>query len=148
MNGAAFETGQRLPPNIKNKSKFSKKTTGDKSNHKNTQSRDRYQGSGLSRRGVICRTLDAQCTVWSRLVSLRGSLSTRVFETRTVTRSELFSLLTCIHTTTFTLLSIFSPLEMSSNLGDYFPSTRNILFQLPSASQKRECLNFLMFACG
>ena len=35
-----------------------------------------------------------------------GSLSTRVFETRTVTGSELFSLLTCLHTTTFTLLSI------------------------------------------
>ena len=42
------------------------------------------------------------------------SLSTRVFETRTITGSELFSLLTCPHTTTFTLLSIFSPLETSS----------------------------------
>ena len=39
-----------------------------------------------------------------------GSLRTRVFETRTATGSELFSLLTCPHTTTFTLLSIFSPL--------------------------------------
>ena len=43
-----------------------------------------------------------------------GSLSTRVFETRTVTGNELFSLLTSPHTTTFTLLSIFSPLEMGS----------------------------------
>ena len=43
-----------------------------------------------------------------------GSLSTRVFETRTATGSELFSLLTFPHTTTFTLLSIFSPLEMNS----------------------------------
>ena len=43
-----------------------------------------------------------------------GSLSTRVFETRTATGSELFSLLTCFHTTTFTLLSIFSPLQMIS----------------------------------
>ena len=41
---------------------------------------------------------------------LLGSLSTRVFETQTVTGSELFSVLTCPHTTTFTLLSIFSPL--------------------------------------
>ena len=41
-----------------------------------------------------------------------GSLSTRVFETRTATGSELFSLLTCPHTTIFTFLSIFSPLEM------------------------------------
>ena len=46
--------------------------------------------------------------------TLLGSLSTRVFETRTVTGSELFSLLTCPHTTTFTLLNIFSPLETSS----------------------------------
>ena len=43
---------------------------------------------------------------------LLGSLSMRVFETRTATRSELFSLLTCLHTTTCTLPSIFSPLEM------------------------------------
>ena len=43
-----------------------------------------------------------------------GNLSTRVFETRTATGSELFSLLTCPHTTTFTLPSIFSPLEMNS----------------------------------
>ena len=41
-----------------------------------------------------------------------GSLSTRVFETRTATGSELFSLLTCLHTTAFALPSIFSPLEM------------------------------------
>ena len=38
----------------------------------------------------------------------------RVFETRTVTGSGLFSLLTWPHTNIFTLLSIFSPLEMSS----------------------------------
>ena len=43
-----------------------------------------------------------------------GSLSTRVFETRPATGSELFSLLTCLYKTTFTLLSIFSPLEMIS----------------------------------
>ena len=41
-------------------------------------------------------------------------LTMRVFETRTVTGSELFSLLTCPHTTTFTLLSIFSPLKTSA----------------------------------
>ena len=38
----------------------------------------------------------------------------RIFEVRTETRSQLFSLLTCSHTTTFTLLSIFSPSEISS----------------------------------
>ena len=42
---------------------------------------------------------------------LLGRLSTRVFEKRTATGSELFSILTCFHMTTFTLLSIFSPLE-------------------------------------
>ena len=41
-----------------------------------------------------------------------GSSSTRVFETRTATGSELFSLSTCLHTTPFALPSIFSPLEM------------------------------------
>ena len=43
-----------------------------------------------------------------------GSLSTRVFETRTATGSAPFSLLTCLRTTTFTLLSIFYPSEMIS----------------------------------
>ena len=41
-----------------------------------------------------------------------GSLSTQAFETRTATGSEPFSLLICLHTLTFTLLRIFSPLEM------------------------------------
>ena len=59
------------------------------------------------------------CHDWVAKNSL-GNLSTRVFETRTVAGSELLSLLTCPHTTTFTLLSIFSALEMSSikKLGD------------------------------
>ena len=43
---------------------------------------------------------------------LIGSLSTRVFETRAATGSELFSLLSCLHTTAFALPSIFSPLKM------------------------------------
>ena len=42
------------------------------------------------------------------------TLSRHVFKTRTATGSELISLLSCPHTTTFALLSIFSPLEMSS----------------------------------
>ena len=71
-----------------------------------------------------------------------GSLSTCVFETRTATGSEPFSLLICPQTTTFTLLSIFSPLatrrkKFGRKCG---PSTRNVLFQLPSASQKRAYL--------
>ena len=37
-----------------------------------------------------------------------------VLETWTVTGCELFSLLTCFHTTTVTLLRIVSPLEMIS----------------------------------
>ena len=47
------------------------------------------------------------------VLALKGSLSTHVSETRTATGSELFSLLTCPHTTALTLLSIFSPLVMS-----------------------------------
>ena len=43
-----------------------------------------------------------------------GSLSMRIFETWTATGSGLYSLLTCPYTTTFTLPSIFSPLEMIS----------------------------------
>ena len=39
---------------------------------------------------------------------------THVFETRTATGSKLFSLLTYPQTTTFTMLNIFSPLEISS----------------------------------
>ena len=42
------------------------------------------------------------------------SLSTRVFEVRTANGDELFSLLAGSHTTTFTLLSIFSPSAIGS----------------------------------
>ena len=52
-----------------------------------------------------------------------GSLRNRVFEMRTATGSELFSLLTYAHTTIFTLLSIFSPLDMSNiKLWETMPS--------------------------
>ena len=50
---------------------------------------------------------------FSRVLT-KGSLSTCAFETQTATGREVFSLLTWPHTTTFTLLSIFAPLEMSS----------------------------------
>ena len=75
-------------------------------------------------RNIYMRRLDTNTEKTSFTVNLRtsargayfilGSLSTRVFETRTATGSELSSLLTCPHTTTFTLLSILSPLEMNS----------------------------------
>ena len=70
---------------------------------------------------ILSRSLMRRCLYGllqkanSRLsVITLGSLSTRVFETRTATGSELFSFLTCPYTTTFTLPSIFSPLEMIS----------------------------------
>ena len=66
------------------------------------------------KRGNICVGNNVSATMCPRLPVPLGSLSTRVFETRTATGSELFSLLTCPHTTTFTLLSIFSPLETSN----------------------------------
>ena len=50
----------------------------------------------------------------NRAVRILGSLSRRVFETRTATGSELFFLLNCFHTTTFTLASTLFPLEMIS----------------------------------
>ena len=64
----------------------------------------------------------------------------------TATGSKLFSLLTSFHTTTFTLLSIFSPLEMiSTKTGKHHcPGMWNVLFPLPSASQKRVCLSSLL----
>ena len=72
-----------------------------------------------------------------------------VFEMQMATGSELFSLLTYPHTTTFTLLSIFSPLEMGRRIKhgrQNSPSTRNVLFQLPSGSQKHACLSALLRA--
>ena len=45
--------------------------------------------------------------------AVNRELRMHVFELRTVTRSKLFSFLSCPHTTKFTLLSIFSPLEVS-----------------------------------
>ena len=60
-----------------------------------------------------------------------GSLSTRVFETRTATGSELFSLLSCLHTTAFALLSIFSPLEMLGIKIWETPLSRHAKFRLP-----------------
>ena len=62
-----------------------------------------------------------------------GSLSTRVFETRTATGSELFSLLTCFHATTLTLLSIFSPLELISTKIWETPLSWHAKFSLPVA---------------
>ena len=48
------------------------------------------------------------------VAKILGSLSTRDIETRTATGSDPFPLSTCLHSTTFIALSIFSPLEMIS----------------------------------
>ena len=50
---------------------------------------------------------------WRSLCSL-GRLSTRDFETRTASGSELFSVITRLHTITFIMLSTFSRLGMTS----------------------------------
>ena len=55
---------------------------------------------------IVCLLLDASIQKFD--LTLR-SLSICFFETGTATGSELFSVLTWPHTTTFTLLSIFSP---------------------------------------
>ena len=62
----------------------------------------------------VCNMAESKEKFNRCLSVLLGSLSKRVFKTRTATGSELFSLLACLHTTTFTSLSIFSPLEMIS----------------------------------
>ena len=62
-----------------------------------------------------------------------GSLSTWVFETWTATGSELFSLLTCFHATTFTLPSIFSPLEMITIKIWETPLSWHMKYSLPVA---------------
>ena len=68
-----------------------------------------------------------------RNISILGSLSTRIFKTRTATGSELFSLLTRLHTTTFTLPSIFSPLEIISIKMWETPLSWNAKCSLPVA---------------
>ena len=74
-----------------------------------------------------------------------GSLSMHVFETRTATGSERFSLLTCLHTTAFALPSIFSPLGMLGIKIWKIPLSWHAKCPLPVvvASQKRACLNSL-----
>ena len=62
-----------------------------------------------------------------------GSLRTRVFETRTATASELFSLLTCFHTTTFISLSIFSLLDTLSLKSWERPRSWRARYSLPVA---------------
>ena len=56
-----------------------------------------------------------------------------VFETLTATGSELLSLLTCLHKTTFTLLSIFSPLEIIGIKTGMTPLSWNAKCSLPVA---------------
>ena len=58
--------------------------------------KDKQIPSNISKILVQAWMLCPQCPK-----NIIGSLSTRVFETRTATGSELFSLLTCRHTTTF-----------------------------------------------
>ena len=65
-----------------------------------------------------------------------------VFESRTATGGEVFSILTCLVTITFVLLNIFPPLEMIrlKSGRQYCPGIRNVHFRLPSAAQKRRVL--------
>ena len=73
------------------------------------------------------------CVVRAETANRNNGLSRHVFETRTATGSELFSLLTCFHTTTFTLLSIFSPLEMINTKIWETPLSWHAKFSLPVA---------------
>ena len=68
------------------------------------------------------------CLVGTVVNSILGSLSTRVFETRTVTGSEVFSLLTCLHSTPFAFPSIFFSIRDAwyKSLGDNTVLTREM----------------------
>ena len=71
-----------------------------------------------------------------------------VFEMRTATGSELSSLLTCFHATTFTLRSIFSPLEMISTKIWETPLSWLVKCSLPVAvhvSKTRVLISSLIF---
>ena len=99
----------------------------------------------LVRTGLKAHT-HAWCGVWICVRSKRplhrrfGSWSTGVFQARTATGSELFSLLTCPHTTALILLIIFSPLEISSiKIGKAIRSWKCSLAVDGLASQKRAC---------
>ena len=65
-----------------------------------------------------------------------------VFKMQTATGSELFSLLTCPHNYIH-IAKCLSPLEMSciKSGRQHSPSTRNVLFCVPSTSQKSACLS-------
>ena len=84
------------------------------------------------------RPLPSNLPPWKVL----GSSRTSVFETRTRTGSELFSLLTCLHTTTFTLLSIISPLEMI-RIQIWETKNHNTLCLSPQSLHKH-CFQFLL----
>ena len=113
--------------NVWTESKQSKKWTGKKDDGKAGGRRCCAKQPPLP--SEVCTSLGPKC--W--LVTLRllnceclkinnrlgfslilGSLNTCIIEIWTAAGSELFSLLICPHTTTFTLLSIFCPWEMSS----------------------------------
>ena len=74
-----------------------------------------------------------------------GILSTGVFETRTAIGSELFSLLTCLSTTTCTLLSIVSPLEMISIKIRETPPSWHEKCSLPAAAVRVSKTRVLKF---
>ena len=85
-----------------------------------THFQSEYEEKGVIHlRGASVRAVSIKCSLFcgkkrAVLTFVNTYLSTTVFETRTVTGSELFSLLSCPHTTTITSLSIFSPLGTSS----------------------------------
>ena len=74
-----------------------------------------------------------------------GSLSTRDFETRTASGSELFSLITPLHTITFTMLSTFSRLWMISIKMCETPLSWHMECSLPVAARvsKTRVLNYV-----
>ena len=78
-----------------------------------------------------------------------GSLRACILETQTTTGSELFSFLTCLYTTTFAKYLYSIGEDSNKNLGDTIILAHEMFSsRLPSASQKRACLSFLLLFCG
>lgn len=78
---------------------------------------------------------------WS--CGLLGRLSSQPFSATGGTKHELFSYLTCLHTTTFALLSIFWPVETITKIWrKRQPSWRaEGYLRFPSVAQERRLLN-------
>ena len=91
-----------------------------------------------------------ECSLWLTFYKLiLGSLSSDVFERRTSTGSEVFSLLTCLDDIKFVFLSFFTVIEaIWLKICAKPPSKiKKGHFRLTCVAQKRCCLSSLLVVC-